>query len=154
MNIRVLIVVVVALLFAAAPFQASFAKLYKWVDDNGNVTYSQLKPPDRKADTLELRGIDSPRGAETSTDQEAKDKDGAKPPAGEPANAPKQASAGDSHSERIKQNCETSQQNLRLLESAPRLSAQDDKGNSYILTAEQVDARKAQARDHIKLYCR
>ena len=37
MKFRVMIMVFLATLFTATPFQASFAKLYKWVDDDGNV---------------------------------------------------------------------------------------------------------------------
>jgi len=42
-----------AALWAGAPAQA--AKLYKWVDEQGNVTYSQTKPPDRESETIRLR---------------------------------------------------------------------------------------------------
>jgi hypothetical protein len=38
---------------AALPAQA--AKLYKWVDAEGNVTYSQQRPPDQEAETIRLR---------------------------------------------------------------------------------------------------
>ena len=41
-------------LIAAALLAVSFAapaKLYKWVDADGNVTYSERKPPDVQAET-------------------------------------------------------------------------------------------------------
>ena len=33
------------------------AKLYKWVDADGNVTYSERKPPDSKVEEVKLRGV-------------------------------------------------------------------------------------------------
>jgi len=146
--------VFLATLFTATPFQASFAKLYKWVDDDGNVTYSQNKPPDRKADTLKLRGVAPPTQPAATADKAASEQGATQPPTGESAAAAGDAAASNGHGDRFKQNCETARQNLRLLDSAPRLTAQDAEGKPYYLSAQQIDQKKAQANEHVKLYCK
>ncbi len=44
-----------AFVLAGTPLEPAEAKLYKWVDENGNVTYSERKPPDQKATEIKVR---------------------------------------------------------------------------------------------------
>ena len=103
---------------------AASAKLYKWVDADGNVTYSGQKPPDSKAEEVKLRGVsavskeqaqgrlDEIKGAADTT---RKDREFKKTVSSESAERDK----------RLAQNCETYRQNLRVLQNAPRVKADD-----------------------------
>ena len=130
-------------LAAAAP-----AKLYKWVDADGNVTYSERKPPDRKVEEVKLLGVPS------VTNEQARERL-------ERINEPSETSRKDrefketyaaesaEREERLKQNCETARQNLRVLENASRVRADD---NSF-LTDAQREQRLAQTRQQIEDNC-
>ena len=63
---------VAGLLLAAAPI--AMAEVYRWVDEDGVVNYSQLKPEGQKgerATAVDTRASRLPRSAETETSSEA-----------------------------------------------------------------------------------
>ena len=130
-------------LAAAAP-----AKLYKWVDENGNVTYSQKKPPNRKTEEVKLIGVPSVSSDEArerlnqineKADTVRKDREFKENYASESAE----------RDDRLKQNCETARQNLRVLENASRVQGAD---GQYLDDA-QREARLAQTRREIQDNC-
>ena len=152
-------------LAAAAP-----AKLYKWVDADGNVTYSERKPPDRKVEEVKLLGVPSvtneqasvPWDSVSSTRSPASIVKGLLPAStSQRINEPSETSRKDrefketyaaesaEREERLKQNCETARQNLRVLENASRVRADD---NSF-LTDAQREQRLAQTRQQIEDNC-
>ena len=113
---------------------AACAKLYKWVDANGNVTYSERKPSDSTVEEVKLRGVSAVSKEQA---QERLDEIKGKGDAGRNEGKPNTTEATQTtHSD--KQNaaaCGTYRENLRVLQSGPRLktadgSFLDDKGRA------------------------
>lgn len=147
---RLAIIALAAALCAASPLQA--AKLYKWVDEQGNVTYSQQKPPDRQAETIRLRRatLDA-EGAREKLDQlneradtQQKDREFAE-------NA---ASATRERDERMASNCKIARENMRILKTTSRIQAKDDKGEAYFLDEAGIQAKMAETQKQIDNNCK
>lgn len=136
-------------LLLAAPAPA--AKLYKWVDADGNVTYSQQKPPDAQAETIRLRSstLDD-SGAQERLDQ-------LNERAGEASKdrefAETTASAQKERDERLKKNCEIARENLRILQNSSRIQDKDAEGNPYFLDDDAIKAKLEQTRTQIQQNC-
>ena len=147
---RLAIIALATALCSAAPVQA--AKLYKWVDEQGNVTYSQQKPPDRQAETIRLRSatLDA-QGAREKLDQlndraqsQQKDREFAE-------NA---ASATRERDERMASNCKIARENMRILRSTSRIQAKDENGEPYFLDEAGVQAKMAETQRQIDNNCK
>jgi flagellum-specific peptidoglycan hydrolase FlgJ len=151
MNARISIaaIALATALCTAVPVQA--AKLYKWVDEEGNVTYSQQRPPDQQAETIRLRSatLDS-EGAREKLDQlneraseQQKDRDFAE----------SSASAGRERSERMASNCKIARENMRILRSTSRIQDKDENGEPYFLDEAGIQAKMAQTQQQIDNNC-
>ncbi|HEY5700988.1 MAG TPA: DUF4124 domain-containing protein [Gammaproteobacteria bacterium] len=141
-----------AFVLAGTPLEPAEAKLYKWVDENGNVTYSERKPPDQKATEIKVRTApvtpeqarEQIEGLKDKTDTTKQDRDYAKT-----AKAEDQAAA-----EQLKKNCEIARQNRRVLENTSRIQDKDKEGNTYFLNEGQIAAKLEQSKKQIELYCK
>ncbi len=147
---RLAIIALAAALGSAAPLQA--AKLYKWVDEQGNVTYSQQKPPDQQAETIRLRSATlNAEGAREKLDRlneraesQQQDRDFAE-------NA---ATATRQRDERMASNCKIARENLRILKSTSRIQAKDDKGEPYFLDDAGIQAKMTETQRQIANNCK
>lgn len=140
------------LTLALAPFSGSQAKLYKWVDKDGNVTYSQQKPPDVKAETLKLRGV------QNISSEQAKERlnsitDKAQAERKDREFKATTTAESQQRDERMKKNCETARQNLRVLKAGVRIKSTDPKAGGGYLSDEQKAAQLAQANKNIEDNC-
>lgn len=152
MNARIVIasIALAAALGAAVPAQA--AKLYKWVDSEGNVTYSQKKPPDQKAETIRLRrSTISSDGAQEKLDalneraaEQSKDREFAE----------NSVSATREREERMAANCKTARDNMRILKSSSRVQDKDENGEAYFLDEAGIQAKIAQTQQQIEDNCK
>ena len=130
---------------------ASAVQLYKWVDEEGNVTYSQQRPPDQPAETIEVR-VTGPDDEAARSELESLT---------ERANAAQEdrefaataAAELRDREQRIKKNCEVARENLRVLQNAPRVQATDDSGNPYFIDDAAREQRMAQTRQQIEDFC-
>ncbi len=129
------------------------AKLYKWVDADGNITYSERKPPNVEAETLKIPGVSNEqqaaaRDALDRSKEEAlvKDKDR--------AFKAQVASEMKDREERLAKNCEIARQNLRILRDAPRIKDKDADGNVYYLDENAVSTKMDQTKSQIADYCK
>lgn len=52
-----------------APGSYTYAATYKWVDEQGNVIYSQQPPPDQAKDYQRIQGLPSSRSSASSSNQ-------------------------------------------------------------------------------------
>ncbi len=134
---------------AALPAQA--AKLYKWVDDQGNVTYSERRPQNHEAETIRLRGatLDS-SGAQEKLDQlndrandQQKDREFAK----------NSASATAERNERLANNCKIARENMRILRTTSRIQDKDADGEPYFLDEAGIQAKMAATQRQIDNNC-
>ncbi len=139
-----------AALWAGAPAQA--AKLYKWVDEQGNVTYSQTKPPDRESETIRLRSstLDS-SGAREQLDElneraatQQKDREFTE----------NSATATAERDQRMASNCEIARQNMRILKTTSRIKDKDASGEPYFLDEAGIQAKISKTQQQIDNNCK
>lgn len=140
---RLLITTVLVAVSCAAP-----AKLYKWVDKDGNVTYSQVKPPDAQAEEVRIHGVPAVTNEQArerldqlnqKVDTADKDREFARTHATESAE----------REARLKENCKIAQENLRVLKTASRVK--DAEGN--FVDEKAREARIAQTHEEIENSC-
>jgi len=141
--------VLIAALLAAG--NAGAVKLYKWVDEDGNVTYSQQRPPSAAAQTLDLKGYQSPDPVAREKLEKALEADKAKQKDREFAAG--EAAAKHERDARIKKNCEIARQNMRVLRNSSRIRNKNKEGKPYFLDAKQVEAKITETQRHIDDYC-
>lgn len=136
-------------LAGAWPTQA--AKLYKWVDDQGNITYSEKKPPDVQAETIRLRSatLDA-GGAQEKLDalneraeEQQKDRDFAE----------NSATATAERNERMASNCKIARENMRILQTTSRIQDKDSNGEPYFLDEAGIQAKMKATQQQIDSNC-
>lgn len=144
----------------------AFAGLSKWVDDSGNVHYSDQPPPDR-AKAKKLRSTansvpspvvsaasavaaSAPAAPKTVAEQEAEYR---KAQMARKAAAEKNAKE-QSRIETEKTNCAMAQQNLRTLQDGVRLVEVDPQGNRYYVDDSQRRQHLEKAKQDVDTYCK
>ncbi len=149
-RIRIATIALATALWAGAPVQA--AKLYKWVDEQGNVTYSQTKPPDRESETIRLRSatLDS-SGARDRLDElneraatQQKDREFAE----------NSATVTAERDARMTSNCEIARQNMRILKTTSRIQDKDANGEPFFLDESGIQAKIANTQRQIDNNCK
>lgn len=153
MNRRIPLAALVLATALCTSVSAHAAKLYKWVDAQGNVTYSERKPPpDSKAETIRLRSatLDA-EGARERLDElseraeeQRKDREFAE----------NSASANAEREERLANNCRIARENMRILRSTSRIQDKDAKGEPYFLDEAGIQAKIAETQKHIDENCK
>ncbi len=134
---------------AALPAQA--AKLYKWVDEEGNVTYSERKPANRESETIRLRGatLDS-TGAQEKLDQLNERADSQRKDREFSENS---ATATAERDERMANNCKIARDNMRILRTTSRIQDKDADGEPYFLDEAGIQAKIADSQGQIDDNC-
>ena len=123
-------------------------KLYKSVDAEGNVTYSQTRPSSADTQQVELKGV------QNVTSEQARERLDSLSERTKVAREDREfkanyTSENKARDERLKQNCETARQNVRVLENAARVKADD----GSFLDDSQREARLAQAQKQVEDFC-
>ena len=130
---------------------AHATKLYKYVDEQGNVTYSQLKPKGREAETIQLNSatLDS-SGAQEKLDRlneqaaaQQKDREF----------AGNSVTATAERNERMSNNCKIAQENMRILRTTSRIQDKDENGEPYFLDESAIQAKMADTQRQIDNNC-
>lgn len=133
-------------------FTTASAETYRWVNEDGVVTFSQTPPPDAKAETVKIRSTPS-SSADTSEDRLEKLRQRlADSEEDRELKKTKQKDLAEDKA-RNKQNCNAARKNLAQLTAlANRLYKV---GDEYLrLTEEDRQKRMQQARDQIKEHCK
>ena len=138
-----------AALGIALPAHAT--KLYKYVDEQGNVTYSQIKPLGHEAETIRLNSatLDS-TGAQEKLDRlndraAAQEKDR--------TFADNSASATAERDARMASNCKIAQENMRILSTTSRIQDKDANGEPYFLDESAIQAKMMATQAQIDNNC-
>lgn len=137
-----------ALSFAAAPMLAA-AEVYRWVDDRGQVQYSQVPPKGRDAQPI---GPPAPPAAapnQDSLNQSLKDANAAEPKKKAEADRIAQNQAN------LEEYCKQLREQLTYLDAktARRLGTTDEKGNVTRVTEEQFQERRNELLQKISESC-
>jgi len=128
---------------------AASAKLYKWVDTDGNVTYSERKPPDRQAEELKLRGV-APVSKEQARERLDELKGNADLPRKDREFKQTVSTETAERDKRLAQNCETHRENLRVLQNAPRVKGSDGSFLDDKARAAQMDRAQKEIESNCK----
>ena len=141
---------ILVLACALAASTAAFGQLYKWVDKDGKVTYSDQPPPAQQSKQLNLNtGVASPPAR--SAIERDKEIEKGRVEAREKA---KVASEKERKSEIDQQNCKAARAYLKTVESGVRVSTMDDKGEQVILDDEQIAAERVKAQKAVDEACK
>jgi hypothetical protein len=127
------------------------AQVYRWVDKDGKVHYSDQKPPDRKADELAIQSQPSdPQAAEkTMAELIARNAGLAEEAARRDQMTAEQAQA----QEQKRKLCEAARADLQLLMAINRHFSVDAQGERVYDTDAQLEGRRAQARARVAQNC-
>lgn len=142
------------LIFAGlAVSETVFAKMYKWVDENGVTQYTAtpppsgdfktIKPPSKPAvDPVKAKGEFDKRLDAFNKRLEEKDK------------AKKQADEEAAKNAKAQENCNKARKNLTLLQTKVRVRYTEKDGSTRYLTDKEREANLKRAKDAIKSYCK
>ena len=141
---RILIVLSISTMFSTV----CSAAIYKWVDDDGKVHYSETRPPQQPAEKMHVPSR-TPENTSTykrpslKTDKEAATAD---------QNDSQQADQGMPKEEKARI-CARAKQALETLNSRGRVRQKDKDGNISYMSEEQKQQRIASEKDKISKYC-
>ena len=117
--------------------------IHKWVDENGNVHYSDAPPVSARTENVRVQSKPSNTGKALPRLNSSAD--------------PQQAAAGSTNDkqkqEQAKMVCENARQDLQVISATTRVRLKEPDGSSRFLTPEEIADRKAQAEADVKKYC-
>ncbi len=131
-------------------FNSATAAVYKWVDDKGNVHYSEQRPLDNSAEKLRIDKAPPPSSSSYKKPS-LKTKEDDKNKSDETKTADNDNN-GMSAKEKQDQ-CDQARKDLALMESTGRLRVKDKDGNVSYMSEEDKAARIKRNQDRIKQYC-
>ena len=150
-------ILVLVVLFSS---QLAAEKIYKWVDEKGQIHYASQKPAGQEVETVKLKKV--PKAApkavpEAASEAEDESSDAANPEVDSEVEAAAKAAAKAKLAEADKINnkkqCELARKNYAALNATVRVLRTNDKGESVRMTDdERVNAMQA-AQQAIKQYC-
>ena len=147
-----ILLVLTALLFYAAP---AAAEMYRWVDVQGKVHYSDQPPTEKSksSKTLSIPNQDATPTAESNKSWQEKDLDYKKRQAATAeTEAKKQKSSDDAKAK--SENCAQSRKSLKTLEDGGRISTYDDKGNRVVMEDAQRTKAIGDAKKSVSEWCK
>ena len=136
------------LLLAVLPPLAA-AQAYRWVDEKGQVHYSQTPPPGKQA-----QPVGPPPPPSASPNQDALNKSLSEDQAGRSWNQQEAERVAKAKADREAQ-CRQFREQLAFMDRTPpiRMTTVDDKGNVSRVSAEQYDQRRADLQNAIAQSC-
>ncbi|MCC7412214.1 MAG: DUF4124 domain-containing protein [Gammaproteobacteria bacterium] len=137
----------VAFLAAAGGVDAA----YKWLDDQGNVHYTQSPPPDRPAEALELPP--PPRNAADAQERLRRQVQQSDAYLREREQQARADAKLEQEAAQTREKCEWARRNLEQLQSVQRVYATDAQGNRMRVPEEQRQAQLEAARKQIEEFC-
>lgn len=142
---------VTRLLFVALallPLSAG-AQAYRWVDEKGQVHYTQVPPPGRSS-----KPVGPPPPAAAAPNQDSLNQSLADEKAAEPEKRAEAERLNQAHAQR-EQQCRQAREQLSYMEAktARRLGTTDEQGNVSRVTEEQFQQRRAELQNVISEAC-
>ncbi|MEH6467033.1 MAG: DUF4124 domain-containing protein [Porticoccus sp.] len=146
-----LIIAVSLLLLVPILAPASFAEIYRWVDSNGKLHFSD-QPPEGSATAEEVSSKMSPINRDSSAEETEKLQQvfqGETPE--EQAFQNQQKAQQQRQYQNVKRACQQAKYNLQVLKG--RVYFEDADGNEIIVTEEQREQRANQLAEEIRRHC-
>jgi uncharacterized protein DUF4124 len=126
------------------------AKMYKWIDADGNTHYTQSPPPDGiESETIKVPGKVDAESAQKSLEEKKKKVDSYQKQRNEKA---EELAKEEEEKKLNSKNCEIARSNASTLER-PRVNLKDSEGNFYSASEEERVRRLNQAKEDVKKYC-
>lgn len=142
----------IALLVLLAIGAPAMAGMYKWVDEQGNVHYSQQPPPGQQAETVKAPPP-PPSGAADEAARWKKQAEDFEERQADRAKAADEAQKAEAQEEQRKANCEIARKNLQTLTSRGQISIKE--GDTYRrLPEEERQAKIAEAQKQVDEFCK
>lgn len=132
---------------------AQAGKVYKWVDKEGNVTYSQTAPPGgNRADAIKTK-------KSHVSDEDAKAQLKALTERGRDDRKSKKLIEADKEKTaeldaRKAENCKAARQNLAVLKAGGRVQSKDSDGKQFYLNQDAIAQKTAQTEAQIAQFCK
>ncbi|MEW8506008.1 MAG: DUF4124 domain-containing protein [Candidatus Thiodiazotropha sp.] len=143
---------VIILCLAIVYLNPLHAETYRWVNEDGVVTYSQTPPPDAKAETVKIKS--APAGSSGDSKQRLKElRQKLADSAEDRALKKAQKQESEEIAKENKHNCNVARKNLEQLTALGNRLYKV--GDNYVrLTEEDRQRRMQEAREQIKEYCK
>ncbi len=146
------LILVVVVLFSS---QLAAEKIYKWVDENGQIHYASQKPAGQEAETVKLRKAPkaAPKAETEATNPapDAADDSTAEVDAEAEAAAKARLAAADKINN--KKQCDLARKNYAALNASVRVSRTNEQGETVRMTDEERVKAMQAAQQGIKKYC-
>lgn len=136
------LLVVAAVTLLALATSATAGTVYRWVDGDGNVQFSETPPPGHDAETTEYRtGSSAPQQPQTADEAPPEDAD-EQPELDATEDAAEQPEVdAETLARRHERRCEAAREGLQIIEENPRLRIEED-GEYRFLEPDEIDARR------------
>ena len=122
-------------------------KVYRWIDDNGVVTFSEYRPKNSDYVELEVEG-DRVRTTARKAGNDTVEGENLGINVGGGSGAVEELNS------QAEQYCSKAKHNIKVLESFKNVRVLDDKGNPKVLTKEDVAEQRSLANRQIELFCK
>lgn len=123
--------------------------VYKWVDDDGTVHYSDTRPNNVKAESMKLQGVGSTRSGSGSPQQKAQAIDEAEQ---QRLNQEAKRLQEETAQREADAKCQVIRDNLQKIESTSRISIMEN-GERRYLNQEEIATQKAQYESMLAEHC-
>lgn len=123
-------------------------KMYTWVDEDGNMQYSQTPPPETvKAQSADLPSVPGSKSTADAEKEATNPTESAQPPKDELKNTSKE--------KLMDASCERAKSQIDVLSTKQQLTTTDenDPGNFKMLTDEMRQQRLTEAQSYFDKYC-
>ncbi|MFW2371802.1 MAG: DUF4124 domain-containing protein [Gammaproteobacteria bacterium] len=145
-------ILILVTLFGLLPLTTQ-AAIYKWVDENGKVVYSQQKPQNTKTEKIKVT-TRVPEDSSTYNKSALKKKEADKAATDKPANNKQAANAKPEKSPKERaESCKRAQDSLQTLVSRGRIRLKDGEGNIKYMSEEEKQQRIKREQDRVKQNC-
>jgi hypothetical protein len=137
---------------AAAISTAASAELYKWVDKDGKVTYSDQPPPAGQSKQLNIpTGVASGSAGSRAAVDRDKELQAGRNEASEKA---KVAAEKERKAKVDEENCNRAKAYLKTVTDGGRISSTNEKGERYLLDDNQIEAERVKAQKAVDENCK
>ncbi|MGD8478050.1 MAG: DUF4124 domain-containing protein [Burkholderiales bacterium] len=146
------------ILLLASSVANSAGEMYRWVDENGQVHYSDQPPPAnaRSIKSLNSEGINPPPSADDEVDAEpsyAQQEKAFEERQAQRAEERAEAARKKQEEEERKKNCELARSNYNTVNSGGRVMRVNAQGEREYLNDEEIDKAAAEARSNVEKWC-
>lgn len=130
---------------------ANDISIYRWVDENNVVHFSQQPP--KSTNYSQLTTLDSYKAKQQSKSNKPSNKDFSSVDEQLTQHDKQQAEILAKNKVIVDQNCKAAQLNLKMLNSTKKITTLDSNGKNHVLTDKEKATQITLSKKHIDMYC-